>query len=67
MFFIFGYGPRTKDLGPDRERVCPNCGNRRLWRRYEQTNWVTLFLVPVIPIGRKRLSLCPVCNHGDEE
>ncbi len=67
MFFIFGYGPRTKDLGLAQERLCSNCGNRRRWQRIEQTNWVTLFFIPVIPTGRKQLTLCPVCQHADEE
>ncbi|MDX2473539.1 MAG: zinc-ribbon domain-containing protein, partial [Candidatus Krumholzibacteria bacterium] len=67
MFFIFGYGPRTKELGPDVERNCPNCNNRRVWQRFEERNWVSLFFIPVIPTGRKRMTLCPVCNYGYEE
>ncbi len=67
FFFLFGYGPRTKDLGPDVERDCPNCHNRRQWRRYEETRWITVFLIPVIPTDRKRLTVCPVCSFGYEE
>ncbi|MCB1182580.1 zinc-ribbon domain-containing protein [bacterium] len=67
MFFIFGFGPRTKDLGPDGERDCPHCHNRRTWRRWEQRNWITLFFVPVIPLGAKRMTLCPICGYGHEE
>jgi hypothetical protein len=67
MFVVFGWGPRVKDLGPDRERDCPNCHNRRVWQRWEQTNWITLFFIPVIPTGRKRLRQCPICSFGYEE
>jgi len=67
MFLIFGYGPRTKDLGLDIERDCPNCHNRRQWHRIRETNWVTLFFIPVIPTGSKQKTLCPVCNFGYEE
>jgi len=55
MFFIFGYGPRTKDLGFDQHRTCQHCNNHTRWRRIEVTNWITLFFIPVIPTGRKRL------------
>lgn len=67
MFFIFGYGPRVKDLGLDRYRTCEHCNNHTQWRRTEVTNWVTLFFVPVIPAGRKRLVQCPICSFGWEE
>ena len=67
MFFIFGYGPRTTDLGLDVERNCPNCNNRRQWQRIWQANWITLFFIPVIPTGRKTLTVCPVCNFGYED
>lgn len=67
MFFVFGYEKRRKDLGPAGERTCANCGNRRSWRRYRETGWITFFFIPVLPTGRKDLSLCPVCSHRDEE
>ena len=67
FFFLFGYGPRLKDLGPDVERDCPNCHNRCQWHRYEETKWVTVFFVPVIPTSRKRLTVCPICNFAHEE
>ena len=67
MFYIFGYGPRRRDLGLDVERNCTNCNNRRQWHRFEERNWISLFFIPVIPLGRKFLTVCPVCNFGHEE
>lgn len=67
FFFLFGYGPRRRDLGPDVERDCPNCHNRRTWQRYEETKWVTVFFLPVIPTGRRQFTVCPVCNLAYEE
>ena len=67
MFFIFGYGPRSKDLGFDQHRTCTHCNNHTQWRRSEVTNWVTLFFIPVIPTGRKRWVQCPICSYGWEE
>ena len=67
MFFIFGWGPRVKDLGPAGHRTCQNCNNHQEWRRFEETNWVTLFFIPVIPTGRKTTVNCPICGHGWEE
>ncbi|MCK4324641.1 MAG: hypothetical protein KAW89_08935 [Armatimonadetes bacterium] len=32
----------------------------------EVSTWFTLFFIPVIPYERKRLLLCPVCQHGME-
>lgn len=67
MFFIFGYGPRTKDLGLDEFRTCKHCNNHTQWRRTEVTNWVTLFFIPVLPLGRKTLLQCPICSFGWED
>jgi len=66
MFYIIGYGPRRTDLGLGVERTCTNCNNRRQWYRFEERNWISLFFIPVIPLGRKRLTACPVCNFGHE-
>ena len=67
MFFIFGWGPRMKDLGPDDFRTCTHCNNHQQWRRIEATNWITLFFIPVIPTGRKVSVQCPICGFGWEE
>ena len=65
FFFIFGYGPRVKDLGAAGHRDCPRCGNHALWRRTETANWVTLFFVPVLSTGRAVAVTCPVCGHAE--
>lgn len=67
MFFIFGYGPRVKDLGLEEHRTCARCGNHQQWRRSEVRNWITLFFIPVIPTGGKVLVQCPICSHGWQE
>jgi hypothetical protein len=67
MFFIFGWGPRVKDLGPDDFRTCTHCNNHQQWRRTEATNWITLFFIPVIPTSRKVSVQCPICGFGWEE
>lgn len=67
MFFIFGWGPRVKDLGPEEYRTCTNCNNHQQWRRSEVSNWVTLFFIPVIPTGSKTSVHCPICGYGWEE
>ncbi|RKZ12163.1 zinc-ribbon domain-containing protein [bacterium] len=65
FFFIFGYGPRVKDLGSAGARDCPRCGNNTEWRRAETTNWVSLFFVPVLPLGRTTTVNCPICGHTE--
>jgi len=66
MFFLFGWGPRAKDLGADEYRTCTHCNNHQQWRRTEVTNWITLFFIPVIPTGRKVSVQCPICGFGWE-
>ena len=65
FFFIFGYGPRVKDLGAAGYRNCPRCANQAMWRRTESTNWVTLFFIPVLPTGSTTVVSCPICGHAE--
>lgn len=65
FFFIFGYGPRAKDLGSAGSRDCPRCHNNTMWRRTETTNWVSLFFIPVLPLGRATTVHCPICGHTE--
>lgn len=49
------------------EGVCPNCGFSGLLSRYESTRYFVIFLVPVIPLGSRRVSHhCPQCNTWRE-
>jgi hypothetical protein len=65
MFFIFGWGRRTKkNFGPALPVVCPNCGNRTWFNYLTQRTWFTLFFIPVIPYESKKFLLCPVCSRG---
>jgi hypothetical protein len=31
---------------------------------FTTTHWVTLFLLPVVPVKKRHLLLCPVCSRG---
>ena len=67
MFFIFGWGPRHKELGYEEYRTCSHCNNHVRFSRFEVTNWITLFFIPVIPTGRKTIVTCPICSQGWEQ
>ncbi|MBM9465975.1 zinc-ribbon domain-containing protein [Nakamurella leprariae] len=61
MFFLFGFGTRTQDLGPGDVRTCPRCGNTTRWTRVREFKQVTVFFVPVARWGRRHLEVCSIC------
>lgn len=66
MIFIFGYSPKTSNLGPVEERECTNCHNTRHWLLRKQTYWISLFFIPVIPTKTRYHQECPVCHFAEE-
>jgi hypothetical protein len=62
VFFLFGFGSKQQDLGPGEVRTCPNCSNTTQWRRIRQFRQFTVFFVPVLRWGRRRLEVCGVCG-----
>lgn len=67
MFFLFGWGHRTKkDYGQTLPMVCPNCNNKCFWKLLHIKTWFSLFFIPVIPYESKNYLLCEVCSQGIE-
>jgi hypothetical protein len=65
MFVIFGFGHRTNKENELRELTqCHHCYNATRWNISKQTNWFTLFFIPVIPVKTEYWKICPVCRQG---
>ena len=52
MFVIAGLKTRISNIGSGRFH-CPNEGADRPYGRRRARRWITLFFVPIIPLGRK--------------
>lgn len=52
MFFIMGLTTRTSTTGSG-EFFCPNEGGTRPYRHLRARRWVTLFFLPLIPLGQQ--------------
>jgi hypothetical protein len=65
MFFIFGWGKETvKDRGWSSAKKCSSCERIAPQALVEVTTWFTLFFIPVIPTGKKRVLACQTCGVG---
>lgn len=62
--FIAGAKPTVKDHGAGRLYTCPNCHNEVRFQLSELRTWITLFFVPVIPLGSTFEERCPICSYG---
>jgi tetratricopeptide (TPR) repeat protein len=55
------YGKKNKDSYPG---VCRSCGAQGILESYDTRLWFVVFFVPVIPLGRKRITdYCPRCSR----
>ena len=52
MFFIAGIKDRRSTVDTGRFR-CPNEGGERRYEHVRIRRWVTLFFIPLIPLGSK--------------
>jgi hypothetical protein len=63
MFFLFGINPVTKKLG-QKFQVCSRCKKETAHNFERKWPWFTLFFIPIVPIGRKRvLGHCNLCGQ----
>jgi hypothetical protein len=66
MLIIFGMRNRVHQHGPCVAASCPRCHNEVVLIYAVITRWFTLFFIPVIPIKRNRMLICPVCSWRRE-
>ncbi|MDQ1465864.1 MAG: hypothetical protein QOH10_279 [Actinomycetota bacterium] len=66
MLLIFGMRNRVQQHGPCVAASCPRCHNEVVLTYLVVTRWFTLFFVPLIPFGRRRMLMCPICSWQRE-
>ena len=66
MLLIFGMRNRVHEHGPCVAASCPRCHNEVVLAYLVVTRWFTLFFVPLIPFGRRRMLVCPICRWQRE-
>jgi hypothetical protein len=66
MLLIFGMRNRAHEHGPCVAATCPRCHNEVVLSYLVVTRWFTLFFVPLIPFGRRRMLICPICSWQRE-
>ena len=66
MFFIFGMGPKTEDLGPGQSRTCTRCGNTTVWLRTRTQQRFSLFFIPIARWGTRTSEECTICGNAIE-
>ena len=66
MLLIFGMRNRVRQHGACVAATCPRCHNEVVLTYLVVTRWFTLFFLPVIPFGRRRHLVCPICSWQRE-
>jgi hypothetical protein len=59
---IFGMRRRAKQHGGCVAASCPRCHNEVVLVYLVVTRYFSLFFIPVIPISKKRMLMCPICS-----
>jgi hypothetical protein len=64
---VFGKGPgKLHDHGPTLPVTCSRCHNAVMYHYVNRTRWLRLYFIPILPVAKVHLLLCPICNHGPE-
>ncbi len=61
------YGTRTFKIKKGHTRGknhCSHCQNDSEWQLCHLWTWFTLFFIPIFPLYRKKVLICPVCEYG---
>lgn len=67
LFVIFGWPEKFKDLGAAMPGYCPHCDNDAWLSLIKRRRWLSLFFIPVIPLGRADHYLtCSICGAAVE-
>lgn len=62
MIIIWGFREIVKELGFVGYYHCNRCNNDGNWQLRKETNWFTLFFIPIIPCGTRYYVYCPICR-----
>lgn len=63
MFFIFGFGPKTKVIEKN-QFTCPVCRTRSHYELKQQRHYFSLFFIPLIPLSKPKRAFVSCLNCG---
>lgn len=66
MFLLFGFDTKKSTPFSGENGWCFHCNNTIRWQYFIQTNWFSLFFIPVIPFNQKYYKACPICTQTTE-
>ena len=61
--FVFGWGNKTKALGPGPVETCTSCGSDARRVVLERVGYFSVFFIPVIRQSKFH-EICSVCHQG---
>jgi hypothetical protein len=64
MFVVFGWEKSFKPAESLLKTHCHRCNNESSWRIWNETEWVSLFFVKVLPFLTKYHLACEVCRDA---
>ena len=63
MLILWGAKTCEKNLGKSNILIrCEHCKREENWNYVQVRQWVTLYLIPLIPLPRYNEFRCPVCD-----
>lgn len=62
MLIIFGASEKKNNIC-EVSRYCPVCGRETQHTQEDRSMRVTIYFVPVFPLGTKRVLRCNLCGH----
>lgn len=65
MLILYGTRNFTIDKGRSaRYFRCQHCGAEGQWKIANVWTWFTLFFIPLFPVWKRKLLMCPQCDYG---
>lgn len=64
---IWGSKGYNNNIGQTRYKaVCKNCNNQVTYEAIEYGKKFSLFFIPLFPVNKQRMIVCPICQYGYE-
>ena len=62
MFIIFGWENKSGLVRIAFREHCHRCQASRQWGHFQDSQWISFFFIPMIPIKHKHYLVCEGCN-----
>lgn len=65
MFVVYGTHHFKRIKGHSKNSIqCNHCGKVGQWQYIHVWTWFTLFFIPLFPVFRQKMFVCPGCEWG---